>query len=553
MKTAKPTVVGTMGVMAASLLVTACDKPRPEDAARIRVLQKEVEELQRDKIPRRELEELKAENQTLRINLQQMEANRERARAAERELAELQVQLSSAKEKRSESGADSVTKARESALGQTIPSLTCADGEVYQNVTIRSITDHQVKIRHEGGMATLRAETVPIEWVTRFNLTPEPAPEEPAPTPASAEKSLASTPAPTTAAGKAIAPEMPAPTAAVSPASAAPAANDETARKVMPVVVIIEGDVSTGSGFLVRQGISTYLYTAAHVLSGNNRLTVKTSDGRKFTKFGVFEVADGYDLARLELTEEIESAATLSDSSPLVIGHPVFAIGNSGGGGVLTVLKGAVTGVGPAEFEVDATIIQGNSGGPVFDATTGKVMGVVTRALAAREDIWAAETRFSGVRRFAGRLDGRIRWHRIAIGSFLAERRQMDEMDRGTRLLFALSMLRPTVSGLRMNTAIKEGVTAVQVFGENKDQQAVKDLVDMNTVLQSRGVNLSERDLLKKFANFYRQILWNAQKQSKAFAPVDFSPYHRKEAEQSVKWRANAEAAVNSQLDNMLR
>jgi serine protease Do len=327
----------------------------------------------------------------------------------------------------------------------------------------------------------------------------------------------------------------------------------EMAKRVLPSVVVIEGDASSGSGFILREGEKTYLYTAAHVLSGNSKLTAQTSDGTQYVKFGGFELAEGYDMARLEIEGEVADAAKLADPSALAIKRRIFAVGNSGGSGVLTVLDGEVTGLGPSEFELSSEIIKGNSGGPVFDAESGDVMGLVTRAMAARDDIWSSDTRFTQIRRFAGRLDGTITWKRMPIGSFLNERKQIDEIDRGTKLLFALSMLRPTTAGLRMDTKIKEGVTAMQIFNENQDQQAVKDLIEMNGTLGARGMTLSERDLVKKFMSFYQQILSHGQRQTKSFNPAGFSSYHRKEAELTVKWRQDAERAVVAQLANMSR
>jgi serine protease Do len=334
---------------------------------------------------------------------------------------------------------------------------------------------------------------------------------------------------------------------------APPVPVQEIAKRVMPSVVVIEGDASSGSGFILREGEKHYLYTAAHVLSGNSKLTARSSDGTQYSKFGAFELAEDYDMARLEIDGEVIEAATLGDSSALAMNRRIFAVGNSGGSGVLTVLEGEVTGVGASEFELSAEIIKGNSGGPVFDAESGGVLGLVTRAMAARDDIWSSDTRFAQIRRFAGRLDGTIKWNKMPIGSFLNERKQIDEIDRGTKLLFALSMLRPTTAGLRMDTKIKEGVTAMQIFNENQDQQAVKNLIEMNSTLGARGLALSERDLVKKFVSFYQQILSHGQRQTKTFNPAAFSSFHRKEAELTVKWRRDAERAVEAQLTNMTR
>ena len=56
-------------------------------------------------------------------------------------------------------------------------------------------------------------------------------------------------------------------------------------------VVMIEGDESQGTGCIIREGRKYYLYTAAHVLSGNTKLSVTNAEGRKFSKFGDLEAA----------------------------------------------------------------------------------------------------------------------------------------------------------------------------------------------------------------------------------------------------------------------
>lgn len=504
MKKAKWAGQGAGAIFAISLLLTGCDSKDPAQAAEISALKAEVEEL-------------KKENNDLRLDkagsaghLKELADTRTRALDAEKALSDLRHQILTEKEA--------------------------------QIAELRNRPATPV----EPPVVAVVPETPPSNVGSGFG---DGAAEDDLPDVGSAARSKPTNDKDKDDEKEEKTAKRKTPAIPIPPAIAAKA--DEVAKTVMPVVVLIEGDNGVGSGFFVRDGEKTYLYTAAHVLSGNNKLTVKTHDGKKFTKFGAFEVAHGYDLVRIQMAEEIANAATLCDSTAIAMNRHVFAVGNSGGGGVLTVLKGSVTGLGPSEFELDAEIIQGNSGGPVFDIESGKVMGVVTHAIAAREDIWAAETRFADVRRFAGRLDGEIRWHPMPITTFLTERRQIDELDRSTRLLYAISMLRPTTYGLRMDTTVKSGVTASQIFYENQDLPAVRDLMQMNNQLASRGVNLSERDLIKKYTSFYQAILSTAQRQSKAFNPTGYSPYHRAEGDLSVKWRAEAEKAVAAQIERM--
>jgi serine protease Do len=528
MKKAKWAGQGAGVIFATSLLLTGCDSKDPAQAAEISALKSEVEQL------KKENNDLKLEQAGSAGHLKELAATRTRALDAEKALSDLREQVLADKEAQLAELRNRPTEPPASSFGTRIDGTTPESplagdpSETAQNdAPTPSDDDTAKKDEDDESTAKRSGDDVPdVGSDSRVKSTTDKDKDK------DDEKTAKRKPA------------IPLP-----PAVAAKA--DEVAKTVMPVVVLIEGDNGVGSGFFVRQGDKTYLYTAAHVLSGNNKLTVKTHDGKKFTKFGAFEVANGYDLVRIQMEEEIAEAATLSDSSAIAMNRHVFAVGNSGGGGVLTVLKGSVTGLGPSEFELDAEIIQGNSGGPVFDIETGKVMGVVTHAIAARQDIWAAETRFADVRRFAGRLDGEIRWHPMPITTFLNERRQIDELDRSTRLLYAISMLRPTTYGLRMDTTVKSGVTASQIFYENQDLPAVRDLMQMNNQLAARGINLSERDLIKKYTSFYQQILSTAQRQSKAFNPTGYSPYHRPEGDLSVKWRAEAEKAVANQIERM--
>lgn len=134
-----------------------------------------------------------------------------------------------------------------------------------------------------------------------------------------------------------------------------------------------------GSGFLLPGGV---VVTNRHVIDQPRRVTVNTWDGRQLDA-DVTGIAVDSDLALLQLEDaaglpvaRLRPTAVASDEPVVVVGFPE--------GGPLTVTPGEMLGLvdgqllgEPADvLRIDATIRQGNSGGPVLDAD-GAVVGVV--------------------------------------------------------------------------------------------------------------------------------------------------------------------------------
>ncbi len=346
-----------------------------------------------------------------------------------------------------------------------------------------------------------------------------------------------------------------APMVFAEPEAAAPQPGMETKElinKHFDSVAIITGDGGSGTGFITKDGERAFLYTAAHVISGNKRLTVKNANGREFRKFGAFEVASESDLARLELLEEFQGGLKVAEPASIKVNDPVLAIGNSGGAGVLAILEGSAISLGPDVVEVSSNVIQGNSGGPLFSGKTGDVVGVVTHLIAARNDLWAKDTKFAEVRRFATRLDRKITWERVPIGRFLAEHQKIEEFNRNSRILFAISSLDPTQDGLRLDSTIgDDGPTLVSVFNENKNVPIVAELFDMNSKLGDKRLRTSESELKKRFASYYQSCLTKLDQGGEKFAAKDFSGQNRERAKQAREWRDEAVKEVRSAAKRM--
>lgn len=317
-------------------------------------------------------------------------------------------------------------------------------------------------------------------------------------------------------------------------------------------VVIIEGDSSVGTGFTVSHNGKKYLYTAAHVFSGNSKLTIKNTAGTSFKKFGMLEAAEGADLIRMEILEEVKDSLELAaiDES-MQINTEIAALGNGGGTGVVAVEQGKILGTSADSIEVDAGIIQGNSGGPVLDVVFGKVVGVVTHLSSERKDLWSEGTRQAEVRRFACRVNKTWEWKSLKIGTFLADAKALEGFDEMTRICFSIALLEPLTTGLRLDSEVAEGTTAIEIFERNSSNELVKGLLKMNRTLANQKTATSTAELTKQFRSLIGHAESQAKRTSDEFMPQNFSWFHRSRSELSVKSRKEAIEALREDLDRL--
>ena len=76
------------------------------------------------------------------------------------------------------------------------------------------------------------------------------------------------------------------------------------------------------------------------------------------------------------------------------------------GDGVSTTINGTLLAIGPKTIEVTAVFVSGNSGSPVIDKASGRVIGVATSAVLHKREWSNANSGFTNkVRRFATRID----------------------------------------------------------------------------------------------------------------------------------------------------
>lgn len=143
-----------------------------------------------------------------------------------------------------------------------------------------------------------------------------------------------------------------------------------------------------GSGVIVTQSADAgYLLTNHHVIDGATEITVRLTNGEEYIAQNLGSDAE-MDLAVLRIEKKANekfTAAPIGDSSKLLVGQQVIAIGNplgSLGGtvtdGIISALDRTVVidNVSMVLLQHSAAINPGNSGGGLFDAM-GNLIGIV--------------------------------------------------------------------------------------------------------------------------------------------------------------------------------
>jgi putative serine protease PepD len=170
---------------------------------------------------------------------------------------------------------------------------------------------------------------------------------------------------------------------------------EAVAKAVQQSVVAIQvstgnGGGAEGSGVIVDD--SGHIVTNNHVVAGADpdSVQVTLTDGRIF-KATIVGTDATTDLAVIKLTDAPDDLkpAAFGDSSKVIVGQPVMAVGNPLGlastvtTGIVSAVDRPVSTSGENSSEatvtnaiqIDAAVNPGNSGGPLFDAE-GKVIGI---------------------------------------------------------------------------------------------------------------------------------------------------------------------------------
>jgi S1-C subfamily serine protease len=155
----------------------------------------------------------------------------------------------------------------------------------------------------------------------------------------------------------------------------------------------VQGGAAAGTGIVLTP--SGEVLTNNHVIRGATSVEVVVPGSTHHYSAKVVGYDVSADVAVLQLSGASNlKTASLGDSSKVMVGQTVVALGNAGGTGTLTPASGTVTGVaesitvsddqGGSErltglIETDAALQPGDSGGPLMNAK-GKVIGVDSAA-----------------------------------------------------------------------------------------------------------------------------------------------------------------------------
>lgn len=210
------------------------------------------------------------------------------------------------------------------------------------------------------------------------------------------------------------APTPPAPAAAASPApvAAAPSPTPSVidSKQVQDSLLIVSSKEGSGSGFLANLNGAPTIITNAHVIAGATRLEIRQLSSAVIQP-GKGRLAAGADMVAFAAPANVTGLELAKDvSKEVTIGDEVVIYGNSLGQSVATEIKGKVVGIGPDVIEVDAPFVPGNSGSPIIQVKTGKVIGIATYITTEKHDKLSANSGVAEVRRFGYRLDTVPRW-----------------------------------------------------------------------------------------------------------------------------------------------
>jgi len=144
--------------------------------------------------------------------------------------------------------------------------------------------------------------------------------------------------------------------------------------------------VGEGSGILLHEDSTkayTYVLTCAHVINGQERISVQLADGASFDAT-VVGLDNRTDVGLLRIKKTGLKAAEFGDSDKLQVGESVYAIGNPGGiefmgsftNGIVSAIERPIKSRYRMQtIQHTAPINPGNSGGALVNAF-GQVIGV---------------------------------------------------------------------------------------------------------------------------------------------------------------------------------
>ncbi len=323
-----------------------------------------------------------------------------------------------------------------------------------------------------------------------------------------------------------------APAAAVVPAAETVNSDHGISADQIKALVYIEGDESAGSGFIAKINGQYFVVTNQHVLSGNKQFTVTAADGSKLPTNGTLYGAVNYDVALLKIPDNLakHSLEILDDpQTNAKVNDRVTVMGNNLGARVPVQIEGKLIGIGPEMIEVDAPFQPGNSGSPIIDRPSGKVVGIATMHISynlekLKNSVVTQSTRWFGCR--LDNIDPQKGWQKLDWARFSADGIQLEKVDALYKTI--LSLVTGSVSPAAVHDdAVRRLLVNFQAAANNAADH--KNRQDFALALQSlnghlRGlVDTSIRSLTDHKLAAYHALLVDQQMEIQRFLDDTFT------------------------------
>lgn len=410
--------------------------------------------------------------------------------------------------------------------GQKLDQLVTKSGKTYDNVRIREVLEDRVRIMHRDGVATLPARDLP-QYSDSFVASAE---------------------------------EVVAPDEAPPSAVEVPKWEPETIDDVVACCLLVNieqtlsetGQVGAGAGsaFLCNLNGQTYIYSNVHNFHGAGRFTIVDGEGTEYSDFESVEVAAegegvwkemgwGGDILRIRLREyrpralSIDPLAVSRDES---VGKPIIVTGNEGGEGEITRLEGVISEVDENGIIYHTAAAEpGNSGSPIVNLETMKVIGILTWGVSRPdnplEDVWSKSPDEEREVKAGGAGLAGVRFERSSFKDLLRERVWLNQLKKNIRLIGLMDALVPTKQGIFVNRdqSVMGDYTVADVLAESKGHAVIRELSSLDRWLKEHAgsnIGISNQDMLKRYIPVYRRCLGFISRQSsESRSAGDFSFY----------------------------
>lgn len=201
---------------------------------------------------------------------------------------------------------------------------------------------------------------------------------------------------------------------------------------VLSVTCKLSEGLAAGTAFIARMRGNLFVVTNLHVVRDAEEISMRTIDGVDLKLPNVMYIAKNQDAVLFPISELPEGSVALDilEDVPgnVRVGDHIVACGNSQGRGSFLRSAGEVVAIGPSIIEMNCAIFKGNSGSPIYHASTRKVIGVVSHLSAGVSNPFDAATKMrsnspikSSIRYFGQRIDSTKQWEKVGMSDFISQ------------------------------------------------------------------------------------------------------------------------------------